>query len=295
MHENEVLADPELVRRLLAVQMPQWAELPLSTAPLGGTDNAMYRLGEELVVRLPRIEWAVTAVEREREWLPALAPLLPVEIPAPLAAGIPGDGYPWPWSVYRWLQGEDPSIRLEIDRDALLPGLVAFVRAMHRVELAGAPRARSGGVQLAALGERTRASIEALEDTADRRAALAAWEEALALPRWSGPDVWVHDDLDARNLLVSDGRLRGVLDWSGAGIGDPAADLAVGWKVLSPAARERFRAELEVDDATWARARARTLSQAVNALTYYTRETNPVLVREAEQWLAAVLAAPNRP
>jgi aminoglycoside phosphotransferase (APT) family kinase protein len=291
MHAHEVLAEPKLVRCLLAVQMPHWAELPLSPAPLGGTDNAMFRLGEDLVVRVPRIEWAVAAVEHEREWLPRLAPLLPVEIPVPLAAGDPGEGYPWPWSVYRWVGGDDPSIRLEIDRDALLPGLVAFVRAMRGIELAGAPRAKRG-VPLEALDVRTRASIDARGDSVDRHAALAVWEGALALPRWTGRDIWVHDDLDARNLLVSDGRLSGVLDWSGAGIGDPAADLAVGWKVLSPEARERFRAELEVDDSTWTRARGWTLSQAVNALTYYTPETNPVLVREAEQWLAAVLADP---
>ena len=293
MHAGEVLAGPELVRRLLAAQMPEWAELPLSPAPLGGTDNAMYRLGEDMVVRLPRIEWAVAAVDHERKWLPRLAPLLPVAIPVPLAAGRPGDGYPWPWSVYRWLAGEDPSMHPELDRDAFLPGLVAFVRAMRRVELDGAPRAKRG-VALEALDERTRVSIDALAGAIDREAALAVWDDAPALPRRTGPDVWVHDDLDARNLLVGEGRLSGVVDWSGAGVGDPAADLAVGWKVLSPAARDSFRSQLEVDDATWTRARAWTLAQAVNALTYYTPDTNPLLVREAEGWLATVLAGGAR-
>ncbi len=288
MHAHEVVASPELVRRLLAAQMPQWADLPISPRPLGGTDNAMYRLGDDMVVRLPRIEWAVGAAEREHEWLPKLAPLLPVEIPIPIAKGRPGDGYPWSWSVYRWLDGLDPSVHLDIDRDALLEDLVRFIKAMWRVELGAAPRA-TRGASLEAGDPRTRASIDALGDAIDRDAALAVWEDALALPPWPGRDLWVHDDLDARNLLVRDGRLSAVLDWSGSGVGDPVCDIAAGWKLLSPDARERFRAELDVDDATWMRARGFTLSQAVNALSYYTPETNPVLVREAELWVAAVL------
>lgn len=289
MHENEVLADAGLVRRLLATQMPRWADLPISPTPLGGTDNALYRLGDGMVVRLPRIEWAVAAVERECEWLPRLAPLLPVEIPVPLRTGRPGEGYPWPWSVYRWLDGDDPSIRAQIDREALLPDLVAFIRALWRVDLGGAPLAKRG-VPLAVVDERTRSSIGKLGDAADRDAALAVWEDVVTVPPWPGPHVWVHDDLDARNLLVRHGRLSAVLDWGGAGVGDPACDIAAGWKILrSVDARKRFRSELEVDDATWHRARGWTLSQAVNALTYYTDKTNPVLVREAERWLAEVL------
>jgi len=288
MHDEEVLASPELVRRLLAAQMPQWADLPISARPLGGTDNAMYRLGDDMVVRLPRIEWAVGAAEREREWLPRLAPLLPVEIPIPLAMGNPGDGYPWLWSVYRWLDGLDPSAHLDIDRDALLGDLVGFIRAMWRVELGGGPRA-TRGASLERYDERTRGSIDALGGAIDRGAAIALWEDAVAVPPWPGPGVWVHEDVDARNLLVRDGRLSGVLDWSGVGVGDPLCDIAAGWKLLSAEAREAFRAELGVDDATWLRARGFTLSQAVNALTYYTSQNNPLLVGEAERWLKAVL------
>src|SRR5919197_1288968 len=135
MHENEVLADAALVRRLLKDQMPHWADLPISELPLGGTDNALYRLGDEMLVRLPRIDWAVAAIAKEQEWLPRLAPLLLVEIPAPLALGEPRDTYPWPWSVYRWLDGEDPSINLEINRDGLRPDVVRFIDALRRVDL----------------------------------------------------------------------------------------------------------------------------------------------------------------
>ena len=296
MHENEVLPDPDLVRRLLAAQMPQWAELSISRLPLGGTDNALYRLGEEMVVRLPRIDWAVASRAKEHEWLPRLARRIPFEIPAPLALGNPGEGYPWPWSVYRWLEGEDPSIHLEIDRDLLLPDLVRFIEAMRRIDLGGAPRAKRG-VPLGTVDEPTRAALALLDGAIDRDAVLSAWEGALAAAPWGEDPVWVHGDLDARNLLVKDGRLSAVIDWSGVGVGDPACDIAVAWKVLSPSAREIFRSELGVDAATWDRARGWTLSQSVNALSYYSLKTNPVLVQEAQQWLAAVLAdddAPNR-
>jgi aminoglycoside phosphotransferase (APT) family kinase protein len=288
MHPNEVLADPPLVRRLLAEQMPQWAGLPVAELPLGGTDNAVYRLGDDLVVRLPRIEWAVEARAKEHHWLPRLAPLLPVAIPVPLALGEPGAGYPWPWSVYRWLEGADPSIHREIDRDALVPDLVRFIEAMHRIDLPNGPRVRRAG-PLAVAEREMHKALGILGRQVDRDAILAAWQRARAAPRWTGPPRWVHADLDARNILVEHGRLSAVIDWSGAGIGDPACDVGVAWKGLSPAARVEFRAMLDVDDATWERARGWTLTQALNALSYYTPLTNPVLVREAELWLAAVL------
>jgi len=289
MHENEVLADPDLVRRLLSAQMPQWANLPICSAPLGGTDNALYRLGEDKVVRLPRIDWAVPAREKEHEWLPKLSPLLPFEIPSPLAMGSPGEGYPWPWSVYRWLEGEDPSIHLEIDRDALLPDLVLFIKAMREISPIAAPDSRSG-LPLQTVDESTRAAIDILGKRVDQNAVLTLWEASLAAPSWDHDPQWVHGDLDARNLLVKDGRLNAVIGWGSAGVGDPGYDISVAWKVLSPDARRDFRSELKVDDATWTRARGWTLCTAVNALSYYTLKTNPLLVQETQKWIAAVLA-----
>jgi len=292
MHENEVLADANLVRRLLAAQIPQWAELPISPLPLGGTDNALYRLGNEMVVRLPRIDWALASREKELEWLPKLAPLVPFEIPTQLALGRPGKGYPWPWAVYRWLEGEDPSIHVEVDRDALEPDIVGFVEAMHEIDLSGGPRAQRGA-PLRTVDAPTRDAIDILADTIDRDAALAVWQGALAVPPWERDPVWLHGDLDARNMLVEDGRLSAVIDWGSVGVGDPACDISVAWKLFSPSVREVFRSELKVDDATWDRARAGTLSQAVIALAYYTTKTNPVLVQEARRWLAAVLTDPG--
>jgi aminoglycoside phosphotransferase (APT) family kinase protein len=290
MHENEILADPALVRRLLEEQMPQWADLAISELPLGGTDNALYRLGDDMLVRLPRIGWAVAAIANEQEWLPWLAPLPPVEIPAPLALGEPGNGYPWPWSVYRWLDGEDPSINLDIDRDALLPDIVRFIDALRRVDLPDSPEARRG-LPLKPSDKSARRTIDVLGDRIDRDVALAVWEEALASPEWEDDPVWVHADLDARNVLVKNGRLNAVIDWGSAGIGDPAFDISVAWKLFSPAARRTFRSEINVDGATWKRARGWTLLQAVNALSYYSLKTNRALVQESERWVSAVLAS----
>ncbi len=288
MHEDEVHTDVALVRRLLAAQFPRWADLPIEPVLPWGTDNALYRLGGDMLVRLPRIHWAVDNVQREQEWLPRLAPLLPVAIPVPLAKGEPAEGYPWPWSVYTWLEGKNPDVdRLE-DPERFGTELAEFVAALRRIDPTGAPRAHRG----APLKERdaaTRSAIDALEATIDTAAVTAAWDEALRAPEWQREPVWIHGDLDSRNLLVQDGRLSGVIDFGGVGLGDPACDVMVAWKV-SVEIHDVLRAELPVDEETWARSRGWALSQALMALSYYTLETNAVLVREAQRWMAEVLA-----
>jgi aminoglycoside phosphotransferase (APT) family kinase protein len=296
MHSDEIAIDAALVRRLIAAQLPQWAELPLEPVLQRGTDNALYRLGERLVVRLPRRERTSLTLEKERRWLPRLAPALPVAVPRPVADGLPGEGYPFRWSVYRWLPGETLSDEPVGDRRLLAADLAGFVVALQRIDAAdGPPPAEHNfgrGAPLATRDDATRAAIASLPGELDTEAIAAAWERALAAREWARPPVWVHGDLDARNLLVENGRLSGVIDFGGLGVGDPACDVMVAWKVLDPEAREAFRAALAVDDATWARARGWAVSQAAIALAYYTLETNPVLVREATRWLAEALADP---
>jgi aminoglycoside phosphotransferase (APT) family kinase protein len=296
MHSDEIAIDAALVRRLIAAQLPQWAELPLEPVLQRGTDNALYRLGERLVVRLPRRERTSLTLEKERRWLPRLAPALPVAVPRPVADGLPGEGYPFRWSVYRWLPGETLSDEPVGDRRLLAADLAGFVVALQRIDAAdGPPPAEHNfgrGAPLATRDDATRAAIASLPGELDTEAIAAAWERALAAREWARPPVWVHGDLDARNLLVESGRLSGVIDFGGLGVGDPACDVMVAWKVLDPEAREAFRAALAVDDATWARARGWAVSQAAIALAYYTLETNPVLVREATRWLAEALADP---
>jgi aminoglycoside phosphotransferase (APT) family kinase protein len=275
VHEDELEIDDALVRALVREQFPEWAELPLERAG-DGTVNVIFRLGDELSVRLPR------RAEREQiedEILERVA-ALPVEVPQLVAVGRPGAGFPWEWAVHTWLDGELPSVDLALDDVATL------VEAVQRLDTRGATDPGYGrGRSLAARDAGVRDAL----DRVHAPGALELWERAAAAPEWEGERVWVHADLDRRNVLVRGGRLTAVLDWGGAGIGDPAVDLMVAWKLLAPADREPFRERLRVDDATWLRAQGWVLSQALSALAYYTPESNPPIHAEATRWLAAVL------
>lgn len=287
MHVDEVGTDVSLVRRLLEGQFPEWALLPIVSVSSSGTDNALYRLGADMVVRLPRIHWAAGGVSKDLQWLPVLAPLLPVAIPVPLAKGAPAEGYPWEWGVYPWLEGENPAVAGSAVGDSLARELVQLIEAVHRIDLAGGPPARRG-VPLAMQDEPTRTAIAALHGVIDTGAATAAWEAALRAPEWTGRPVWVHGDLMPGNLLLQGGKLTGVIDWGELGVGDPACDLMVAWNLLAVDTRSVFRAELGVDDATWARGRGWALSTGLVALPYYWT-TNPVLAANARYRIREVL------
>jgi len=287
MHAEEIYIDGTLVRRLVATQFSHWAGLPLVRVKSAGTDNALFRLGSDMLVRLPRVHWAVDDVHKEQRWLPRLAPLLPVEIPTPVAMGGPGEGFPWHWSVYRWIEGEPAGIGALADARTLATEVASFVLSLRRVDTAGAPRA-GRGVDLTEQDADVRKAIAALEGQLDTDAVSAAWERGLALPPWKGPPVWIHGDLKPDNLLCRDGHLRAVIDFGGLGAGDPAADMLVAWTLLPPAARDRYRAALHGDAATWRRGRAWALSVALIQLPYY-QDTNPTLASSARHVIAEVL------
>jgi aminoglycoside phosphotransferase (APT) family kinase protein len=288
MHADELDIDAALVRKLLGGQFPQWADLSIKRLPHWGTDNAMYRLGNDMVVRLPRIHWAVGSGDKDFQWLPRLAPLLPVAVPVPLAKGTPAEGYPWEWGIYPWLEGKNPVVDRIADPSSLTRDAVQFVDALRRVDLAGGPPTRRGE-PLDGQDESARAALVALEGMIDTDAATAAWDEALETPAWSGPPVWIHGDLLPGNLLVEGGRLTGVIDWGLLGVGDPACDLIIAWGLLPAEARTFFRAELDVDDATWARGRGWALSIALIALPYY-KDTYPLFANVAHHLIREILA-----
>ena len=290
MHADEVHTDVALVRRLLAGQFPHWAGLAIEPVVSYGTDHDIYRLGDDLAVRLPRIGWATRQATKEAEWLPKLAPQLPLAVPVQLAIGHPADSYPFAWSVYRWLPGENSNDTIE-DLDQAAVDLAAFVRALRRVDPTDAhPRpARSRGAPLAELDQDVRRAIAELGDRVDVDAALGSWEESLGAAAWAGEEVWVHGDLLPGNLLVVDGRLSAVIDFGCLNVGDPACDLQPAWNVFAGESRARYRAELDVDDASWLRGRGWALYQAVMALPYYW-DTNPGMIRQASHALMQVLA-----
>jgi aminoglycoside phosphotransferase (APT) family kinase protein len=285
MHADELPLAEALVRNLLAEQFPQWADLPLRRIEPSGTVNAIFRLGDRLSVRLPRRNGPTEPGSVELEWLPKLAPQLPVEVPVAVAQGRPGEGYPWFWEIHTWVEGETVPVD-RIDTVQAARDLAALVGALQKIDPGGGPPPGRG----VALAERDPAFRHWLERFEGDPRVVSAWQRALAAPPWDGPPVWHHGDLDCRNWLVRDGRITGVIDWGSMGAGDPACDVMVAWKLHSRTARDAFREALPTDDATWERARGWAVSQGVAAVAYYTPENNPSLYREAATWLALVLS-----
>jgi aminoglycoside phosphotransferase (APT) family kinase protein len=287
-HVDEVETDVGLVRRLLREQFPEWTGLPLRPVRESGTVNALYRLGDDLVVRIPRNRpspWS-DLVDDELTWLPRLAPLLPVKVPVPVARGRPADGCPHEWGIFEWLPGENPVPGTV--PDSVAEELAVFVRTLHALDLPGGPDSVRGS-DLGRFDEFTRANLKALEGELDTVSAEALWDEALALPPWPQDPIWIHADLMPGNLLIEGGRLGAVIDWGGSGMGDPAVDLMVAWNLLPPSGRKVFREALDLDDDTWARGRGWALWTGLGGIPYY-RETFPAFVADARHTVGEILA-----
>lgn len=258
--------DADLVRRLVADQFPQWAGLPVEPVVPGGWSNRTFRLGEELVVRLPSAERYVAETEKEPRWLPILARELPLPIPEVVALGRPGEGYLWPWSVYRWIDGTPAEKGPIRDMAAFAGDLGAFLVALRQVETHNAPPAGQHnfhrGGDLAVYVRETQAALESLGAAVDQAVCRAIWDMALA-SRWEHDPVWVHGDVSAGNLLVRDGRLSAVIDFGSSAIGDPACDLYIAWTFLDASGRAALRRTVGLDAAAWARGRGWTLWKAL--------------------------------
>jgi aminoglycoside phosphotransferase (APT) family kinase protein len=287
MHEGEVRVDERLVGRLLAAQLPEIAELTLAVVQPWGTDNAIWRLGEELVVRLPRIGWAAGQPDFEARWLPRIAPSMPIMVPEPIAVGEPGCGYPYRWAVHRWLPGDGASLAWIDDPVRFAVELAEVTRAIQCLALDDAPPARGRALPLQEYDTAARAAIKGAGELIDVQAATAVWEDALAASPHDGPPVWVHGDLEG-NCLIQDGRLSGIVDWGSACTGDPAVDIQVVWSPLfTHESRSTFIDALDIDSATLARSRGAAVQQACAALPYYLH-TNPTIVERCWHKLAAL-------
>lgn len=288
MHADEVDTDVSLVRRLLAAQFPQWADLPLQPVPSTGTVNAIYRLGDDMVVRLPRVQRWARSLEIEYEWLPKLAPHLPLAVPEPLAKGNPGEGYPWHWAVFRWLEGETWAVDRVGDVCGAAADLARFITSLRLIDTTGAPAPLPSHRTLAARDSYVRAAIAASHGMIDTDSVTAAWDTALRAPGCDGPPVWVHGDLLAGNVLVAGGRLNAVIDFGGVHVGDPTREIMAAWTLFTGESRVVFRAALSVDDATWTRARGWALTRVLN-IPYY-KDTNPEFAADALHTIEEVLA-----
>jgi aminoglycoside phosphotransferase (APT) family kinase protein len=286
MHVDEVATDADLVRRLLEAQHPQWKDLPIERVPSAGTDNAMYRLGDDLVARLPRIDWAVANVAKEQRWIPLLAPELPLALPMPVAVGAPTEEFPYPWGVSEWLPGDVATPERLDDPVEAARALADLVRSLRAIDPTDGPRANRGA-PLRLSADKVRRGIAGIDAEVDTAALLAVWEEALAAPEHAGPPTWYHGDLSYLNVLAVRGRVSGVIDWGSCGVGDPAIDLLPAWSILPPGARDVFRTEVGADDPEWARAKGWVVT-GVFGIPYY-RHTNPILVADKIRAIEAVL------
>lgn len=280
-----------LVKQLIATQFPQWANLPITPVASGGWDNRTFHLGNEMTVRLPSAAAYATQVDKEQHWIPLLAPLLPLPIPVPRAKGVPSNIYPWPWSIYEWIEGESGLTGYIADRSQLAVTLAQFLAALQRIDATNDPIAGQHsffrGAPLTTYDAETRETLTLLEGEIDTNMALSVWEAALAAP-WHGPPVWFHGDVAAGNLLVKDGALCAVIDFGCSGVGDPACDLAIAWTLFKGTSRNAFRAALPADAATWARGRGWALWKGLITLEEY-RSTDVVKATEARRTIQEVL------
>jgi aminoglycoside phosphotransferase (APT) family kinase protein len=263
------------------------ADLPIRVVPSKGTVNAVYRLGDHLCVRLPRVAGWAQDLEKELHWLPQLAPHLSLHVPEPVATGHATSAYPFPWAIYRWIDGHPYADDLVHDECQAAADLAQFVIELRRVDPRGAPQ--GGRKPLRTLDTITRGAIESARDVLDGAAAAAAWARACETPVWEGTPVWIHTDLLRPNLLVANGRVCAVIDFGGVGVGDPAADVIAAWSIFGSRGRAAFRTALAVDEGTWNRARGYALHQALLIIPYYA-ETNPAFVALAQRTVAEVLA-----
>ena len=255
---QRVTVDADQVRRLVSDQFPQWADLPVRPVSRGGWDNWTFHLGDAMLARLPSAAEYALAVDKEQRWLPVLAPHLPLPVPVPLAEGRPGADYPFPWSIYRWLDGEPASVERVADSVRFAVDLAGFLTALRNVDTTDAPRPGKHnwfrGGTLRTYDEQARRALATLEGHVDVDLAREIWTAALDA-RWDGVESWFHGDLAQGNLLLDDGELAAVIDFGTCGVGDPACDLAIAWTLLTADGRSAFRERLSVDEATWARGR----------------------------------------
>ena len=293
-----VAIDADLARRLIAAQFPRYRELPVAAVVPGGHDNRTFRVGDSLCARLPSASRYAPRLLIEHAWLPRLAGHLPLPIPHLVALGTPGAGYPWHWTLNRWIPGK-PATRANIrDLSDFARRLASFLTALQGVDTASAPAPgpenfHRGG-DLSTYAAETDRLLGRWRGSIDHHAALETWLLALE-SHWQADPVWVHGDIAPGNLLVRDGQLHAVIDFGQLAAGDPACDLTVAWTLLDQPSRAVFRARLQPDDLTWQRARGWALWKQLLALdsAWSARTGGAQRARRAVRAIRDITAAPS--
>jgi aminoglycoside phosphotransferase (APT) family kinase protein len=281
-NRNKVLIDSALVRRLVADQFPQWSKYPVTPVKAGGHDNRTFHLGDNMCVRLPSAQAYAAHVMTEQVWLPKLARQLPLPIPIPLAMGKPAEGFPWRWSINKWLPGENATPERIDSQGQFANDLACFLNTLQSIDTEGAPSPGQDnffrGGELFVYDSETHECIDKLSDIVDVQAALTVWESAVQV-KCLNPPVWIHGDVAAGNLLVQRGRLCAVIDFGQLAAGDPACDVTIAWTFFSGGSRETFRDSLQVDEATWVRGRGWGLWKALLELRTHRQASSAEAVR----------------
>ncbi|MHA6631537.1 aminoglycoside phosphotransferase family protein [Pseudonocardia sichuanensis] len=269
MNAHQPSVSVATVRELVDRQFPRWADRPLAQGPSAGAGNALFRLGADLVVRLPLHAGSAAAVDVELTWLPRLAPQLPLAVPVPVAAGAPDDVFPRPWAVFRWLRGVGLDGRQDVDLVDVAVRLGLFVGALRNVQVTGAPVSLRPH-PLEGDGTEVHSDIRALgvAGIVDEQPATAVWDSALTAPSCRLP-AWIHGDLFPMNLLADRGALSAVIDFDLMGAGDSAVDMVPAWTLLTAETRPLFREASGVDDDTWIRGRGWALKAGLGAVRRY--------------------------
>lgn len=291
LRERRFEVAQELAQSLIDRQFPVWSYLPLKKIDSAGTDNSVYRLGDEMAVRFPVSVSAAEQITKEHSWLPKLSSFA-VAIPVIIGAGQPATEFPFPWSVVNWIDGKDAVSENVSDWLKMAEDLGQFVSVLRGQNTLGAPTAgkHNGyrGTALVNLDQVARYAMNDLEDIFDKACLLKIWEQALGIEPWAGAPVWIHGDIHAANIIVRNGSLAGIIDFGLMGVGDPACDLALAWSLLPTHARDVFRAAANVNEPTWQRGKGWGLYIGVIALSYY-RERNAILSGIAETAISAVI------
>ncbi len=288
MHENELDIDEHLVKKLLADQFPEWAHLPVKRISSSGTDNAIFKFGDDTLIRVPRRADMLDTLQRQEKWVNPMAVHLPLAVPTLIAYGNPQDSFPWHWGIYSWIEGDNLYNNSTLDLNQAALDLAKFINKLQAFDSTNAPRSWRG-VTLKSRDAEVRKAIDALKDEIDVQKITDVWNRCISVAEWDKDSVWIHADLLPTNILAQNGKLAGIIDFDGFGVGDPAVDLLPAWSIFTAESRDIFRKQLCVDDATWMRGCGWALSLAIIAIPYY-RNTNSVLVAIAHKIIQELLS-----